>query len=116
MATKDITLEKTLPHSLDAERSVLGSILLDDRLYNHAAEFLKKDDFYLGSHKKLFSRMEALSGLSRPIDMITLKDELIKSGELEDVGGTAYVASLIDGVPRTSNIEHYARIVKDKAV
>ncbi|MBI3939994.1 MAG: replicative DNA helicase [Acidobacteria bacterium] len=116
MATKDITLEKTLPHNLDAERSVLGAILLDDRLYNHAAEFLTREDFYPENHKVLFGRMETLSGASRPIDLITLKDELNRTGELETIGGAAYIASLIDGVPRTSNIEHYARIVKDKSV
>lgn len=116
MATKDITLEKSLPHNLDAERSVLGAILLDDRLFNHAAEFLTKDDFYVDSHKKIYARMEGLSAASRPIDLITLKDELTRASELEAVGGAAYISSLIDGVPRTSNIEHYARIVKDKSV
>ena len=116
MATRDITLEKTLPHNLDAERSVLGAILLDDRQFNHAAEFLDSDDFYLESHKKLYGRMEGLSAASRPIDLVTLKDELHRAGELEAVGGASYVASLVDGVPRVSNIEHYAKIVKDKAV
>ncbi len=116
MATKDITLEKSLPHNLDAERSVLGAILLDDRLFNHAAEFLTKDDFYVDSHKKIYARMEGLSAASRPIDLITLKDELTRSNEVEAVGGAAYISSLIDGVPRTSNIEHYARIVKDKSI
>ena len=116
MATKDITLEKTLPHNLDAERSMLGAILLDDRLYNNAAEFITRDDLYQESHKKIFARMEKLSASSHPIDLITLKDELSRAGELEAVGGAAYIASLVDGVPRTSNIEHYARIVKDKSV
>ncbi|HEY3131121.1 MAG TPA: replicative DNA helicase [Acidobacteriota bacterium] len=116
MATKDVTLEKTLPHNLDAERSVLGAILLDDGLFNHAAEFLSKDDFYLDGHRKIYARMEGLSATSRPIDLITLKDELIRAGELEAVGGAGYVSSLVDGVPRTRNIEHYARIVKDKSI
>ena len=116
MATKDVTLEKTLPHNLDAERSVLGAVLLDDGLFNHAAEFLSKDDFYLDSHRKIYARMEGLSATSRPIDLITLKDELIRASELEAVGGAAYVSSLVDGVPRTRNIEHYARIVKDKSI
>jgi len=116
MATRDITLEKALPHNLDAERSVLGAILLEDRLYNHAAEFLTKDDFYLDGHKKIYACMEDLSSLSRPIDLITLKDALVRAGELESAGGAAYIASLIDGIPRISNIEHYARIVKDKSI
>ncbi|HEV8131704.1 MAG TPA: replicative DNA helicase [Acidobacteriota bacterium] len=116
MATRDITLEKTLPHNLDAERSVLGAVLLDDRLFNSAGEILTKDDFYTEGHKKIYVCMEGLSAASRPIDLITLKDELIRADDLEAVGGAAYISSLIDGVPRISNIEHYARIVKDKAV
>lgn len=115
MAT-DITLEKTLPYNGEAERSILGSILLDEKVYNHVAELLKVDDFYLDSHKRIFARMEALSAESKAIDFITLKNELDKNGELETVGGAAYLASLTDGLPRITNIEHYAKIVKEKSI
>jgi replicative DNA helicase len=112
----DVTLEKSLPHNTDAERAVLGAVLLDNRLYDQAAELLIREDFYLESHRKIFGRMEYLSSLSRPIDSLTLSEELQKESELEGVGGISYVASLLDGVPRVSNIEHYARIVKEKAL
>jgi replicative DNA helicase len=112
----DITLEKSLPHSVDAERAVLGSVLIDNRLYDQAAEILAPDDFYLDSHRKIYARMEELSGARRAIDSITLADELKRANELETVGGLSFIAALMDGVPRVSNLEHYARIVKEKAL
>ncbi|MFQ5695077.1 MAG: DnaB-like helicase N-terminal domain-containing protein, partial [Terriglobia bacterium] len=115
MAT-DLTLERKLPHHLDAERSVLGAILLDNETFHPAIENVQPADFFLDSHRRIFGRMVALSEENRAIDLITLNDELEKAGELEAVGGTAYLSSLVDGVPRVSNVEHYARIVKEKAV
>jgi replicative DNA helicase len=112
----DVTLEKSLPHNTDAERAVLGAVLIDNRLFDQAAELLSRDDFYLESHRRIFGRMEYLSSLSRPIDSLTLGEELQRENELEGVGGLSYVASLLDGVPRVSNIEQYARIVKEKAL
>lgn len=112
----DVTLEKSLPHSLDAERAVLGTIMLDNRLFDQAAELLTGSDFYNESNRKIFFKMEALSSESRPIDTVTLLEELRKAGDLEIVGGSSYLASLIDGVPRIANLEQYARIVKDKAL
>lgn len=112
----DATLDKTLPHNLEAERSVLGAILLDETLYNHAAEVLRSEDFYWESHRKIFARMEALSARSHAIDFITLSEELTRASEMEAIGGMAYLASLTDGVPRTTHIENYARIVKNKSM
>ena len=112
----DITLEKVLPHSIEAERSVLGAILLDNRTLNEALEFLNGDDFYRESHRRIFLKMVDLWEKSRAIDLVTLKEALADSDELERAGGPAYLASLIDGVPRSTNIEHYARIVKEKSV
>lgn len=112
----DVTLEKSLPHSLDAERAVLGAILLDNRLYDQAAELLTDGDFYSDGHRRIFHKMELLSAGSRAIDSVTLREELQKTNELEGVGGIAYLASLVDGVPRISNLAHYARIVKEKSV
>jgi len=112
----DITLEKVLPHSLEAERSVLAAILLDNRTLNEAIELLTGDDFYRESHRRIFLQMVDLWERSRAIDLVTLKEALADSDELERVGGPAYLASLLDGVPRSTNIEDYARIVKEKAV
>jgi replicative DNA helicase len=111
----DISLEKTLPCNLEAERSVLGAILLDDKAIHNAVEYLRKEDFYLESHRRIFEKMFALTADGTAIDLITLKNELQRSDELESAGGAAYLASLTDGMPRAVNIEHYAQIVKEKA-
>lgn len=111
----DLSLEKTLPHNLEAECAVLGAILLDDSALLTVFETLKSQDFYLDSHRKVFEKMIHLMNNSRPIDMVTLKEELQRANELESVGGAAYLASLTDGLPRAMNIEHYAQIVKEKS-
>jgi len=111
----DISLEKTLPNNLEAERSVLGAILLDDKAFLSVFESLKPEDFYLDSHRKIFERMVHLINISRPIDLITLKEELQKANDLEASGGAAYLAGLTDGLPRALNIEYYAAIVKEKS-
>ena len=111
----DISLEKTLPNNLEAERSILGAILLDDKAVLTVFEVLKAQDFYLDSHRRVFEKMLQLMNNSRPIDLITLKDELQRANELESVGGAAYLASLTDGLPRAMNIEFYAQIVKEKS-
>ena len=115
MAT-DLTLDRKLPQNLDAERSVLGAILLDNDAFHPSIEILEPADFSLDSHRRIFTRMITLSESRRPIDMITLSEELERTGELEAVGGSAYLSALVDGLPRISNVEHYARIVKEKAL
>jgi len=112
----DIALEKSLPHNSEAERAVLGAILLDNALFDQTSEILTTGDFYLESHRNIFSTMERLASDSRAIDSLTLRDELQKENTLEAVGGVAYVASLLDGVPRVSSVEHYARIVQEKSL
>ncbi len=111
----DISLEKTLPNNLEAERSILGAVLLDDKAVLTVFEILKSQDFYLESHRRIFEKMLQLMNNSRPIDLVTLKDELQRANEIESVGGSAYLAGLTDGLPRAMNIEHYARIVKEKS-
>ncbi len=107
--------ERTLPHNLEAEKSVLGAILIHNDAFNHAAELIDSRDFFRDAHRRIFDKMIALSERGDAIDLVTLKDELQRSSELEEVGGPAYIASLADGVPRSANVEHYARIVKEKA-
>ena len=107
--------ERTLPHNLEAEKSVLGAILIHNEAFNHAAELIDSRDFFRDAHRRIFDKMVALSERNNAIDLVTLKDELARAGELEEVGGPAYIASLADGVPRSANVEHYARIVKEKA-
>ncbi|MEW6210067.1 MAG: replicative DNA helicase [Acidobacteriota bacterium] len=115
-AAGDPFFEKGLPSNIEAERSILGAILLDNSVCNQAVELLKRDDFFLDSHRKIFDKMIALSERGSPIDLVTLTDELRKAGEFEQVGGATYIASLIDGVPRTDTIEPYAKIVKAKTM
>jgi replicative DNA helicase len=107
--------ERTLPHNLEAEKSVLGAILIYNDAFNHAAELIDSRDFFRDAHRRIFDKMVVLSERNEAIDLVTLKEELRRSGELDEVGGPAYIASLADGVPRTANVEHYARIVKEKA-
>ncbi|MFY9607948.1 MAG: replicative DNA helicase [Blastocatellia bacterium] len=115
-AMGDPFFEKGLPSNVEAERSILGAVLLDNSVCNQAIELLKRDDFFLDSHRRIFDKMIALSERVSSIDLITLGDELRRAGEFEQIGGATYIASLIDGVPRTDNIEHYARIVKKKSM
>ncbi len=116
MATTDYSLERGLPVSMEAERSILGAVLLDNSLYDQAAEHLTPDDFSLDAHRRIYSRMRDLQESGRPVDMITLVEELDRRKEVEAIGGVAYLSSLIDGVPERPSIEHYVRIVRDKAL
>jgi replicative DNA helicase len=108
--------DKTLPHNADAERTVLGAVLVDNAAFNSAAEILSRDDFYREAHRRIFDAMAALAERSQPIDLVTLKDELVRESALEAVGGAAYLGSLVDGVPRITNVDQWSRIIKEKAV
>src|SRR5581483_4109929 len=107
--------DRTLPHNLEAERSVLGAILLHNEAFNLAAEVIDATDFFRDAHRRIFEKMVNLNERGHAIDLVTLKEELGRSGDLDDVGGPAYIAALVDGVPRSTNVEHYARIIKEKA-
>jgi replicative DNA helicase len=116
LATTDYSLAHTLPANVEAERSILGAILLDNHAFNEAAEHLKAEDFSLDSHRRIYSRMVELADSSRPIDLITLAEELDRRKELEAIGEVGYLSSLLDGVPDRPSIEHYITIVRDKAL
>ncbi len=117
MATfSDVSLDRGLPASVEAERSILGAILLDNHSYNEAAEKLSSEDFFLDSHRRIYSRMAELIDAQRAVDIVTLAEELARRKEVEAVGGVAYLASLTEGLPRRPSIEEYVRIVKDKSL
>jgi replicative DNA helicase len=116
LATTDYSLAHSLPANVEAERSILGAIMLDNLAYNEAAEHLKPEDFSLDSHRRIFTRMVDLAESSRPIDMITLVEELDRRKELAAIGDVGYVSGLVDGVPDRPSIEHYIKIVRDKAL
>jgi len=116
MADKVTTsVDRSLPHNLEAERCVLGAILIHSDAFNQAAELITPDDFYRDAHRRVFDKMIALNERAEAIDLVTLKDELGRSGDLDAVGGPAYISGLVDGVPRSTHVEYYARIVKEKA-
>src|SRR5918911_467229 len=108
-------VERTLPHNLEAERSVLGAILLHNDAFNLAAEVIDAGDFFRVAHRRIFDKMVTLVERGDAIDLVTLKEELNRAGDLDEVGGPAYITALVDGVPRSTNVEHYARIIKEKA-
>ena len=113
--TAVLAAERTLPHNLEAERSVLGAILVHNDAFNLAAQVIDSSDFYRDAHRRIFERMVQLNERNQAIDFVTLKEELGRAGEIDEVGGPSYVAALADGVPRATNVEYYARIVKEKS-
>ncbi|HLG97085.1 MAG TPA: replicative DNA helicase [Bryobacteraceae bacterium] len=114
-AAPDIALEKGLPANLDAERFVLGAILMDDALYVQVAGALEANDFSLEKHRRIFLRMTEIYDRGERIDRVTVANELMKHNQLESVDGVGYLVSLDEGLPVLSNLESYVRIVKDKA-
>jgi replicative DNA helicase len=116
MAIGDVTLEKGLPVNLDAERFVLGSILMDDSVHLQVAAALAPEDFSLEKHRRIFARMHDLYERGERIDRVSLAEELMRQGQLESCDGLSYLVSLDDGLPKLSNLDGYIRIVKDKAL
>lgn len=116
MALTDVSIERPLPQNIEAERSILGAVLLDNHALNPAVERLRTEDFFLSQHRHIYECMIQLGERREAIDTVTLMEHLSRSGRLESAGGVAYLSQLADGLPRVTNVEHYARIVKEKAV
>ncbi len=116
MATAEIAYQRGLPANLDAERFVLGSILLDPNAYVSVAGLLEESDFSLEANRRIFVRMRDLFDRGQPIDRVTLAEELMKQGQLESVGGLSYLISLDEGLPQLFNLEGYVRIVRAKSM
>jgi replicative DNA helicase len=115
VAQLDVALDKPLPQSTDAERAVLGSVLINNNAFYRVVGTIDTEDFFKDAHRTIFSTMRRLAEQSREIDLLTLKEELAKRAELEKVGGAAYISALVDGIPDVGNVERYARIVKEKS-
>jgi len=107
---------KGLPSSLEAERLVLGSIMMDDSQFIQVASLLEADDFSEERHRRIFQRMGGLNARAEKIDRVTVAHELSRYSELESCGGLSYLVSLDDGLPRIYNLDSYVRIVKDKSI
>ena len=116
MPSGDSIFEKGLPSNIDAEKFVLGSILIDDETFLQIAGVIEAEDFSLEKHRRIFLRMIDLHDRGDRIDRVTLANELMKHGQLESVDGLGYLVSLDDGLPQITNVESYVRIVKSKAL
>ncbi|HXM62993.1 MAG TPA: DnaB-like helicase C-terminal domain-containing protein [Terriglobales bacterium] len=116
MSTLDY-IDRALPTNLEAERSVLGAILLDAKAYDEAAALgLAAGELSLDSHRRIYLAMQAIADTGRPIDLVTLSEELSSHRQLEAVGDYGYISGLLDGVPDRPSIRHYVRIVREKAM
>ncbi|AMV71661.1 replicative DNA helicase [Desulfuromonas carbonis] len=104
------------PQSLEAEMSVLGGVLLENEALNKALEILRPEDFYREAHRKIFNAIIDLSDKGEPADLVTLTALLQQRGEIDEIGGNAYLATLVDYVPTAANIAYYCRLVKEKAI
>ncbi len=112
----DRTEHRLPPQNLEAEMSVLGGVLLENEALNRALEVLRPDHFYRAAHGKIFSALITLSDRNEPADLVTLTAMLKEHGTLEEVGGSAYLATLVDFVPTAANISYYCKLVKEKAI
>ncbi len=109
-------LLRALPHNLDAEIATLGSMMIDGAAIERVSEFLAPDDFYREAHHVIYDALIALSGRNEPVDLVTLSEELQRRGKLEEVGGIAYLTTLMDSVPSAANVDYYAQIVEEYAI
>ncbi|HVF48858.1 MAG TPA: replicative DNA helicase [Pyrinomonadaceae bacterium] len=114
--SRDQLLERPLPHSADAERAILGAVILDNGLINQAIELLRPEDFYIRAHYFIFRSMISMSERGSEINPILLGEELRRDGALEQVGGIAFISELTYGLPHFTNLAHYAKIVRDKSL
>lgn len=105
-------LDRMSPHSIEAEQAVLGAVLISPDSWSIAVSLLTVDDFYRDAHKRIFAALSQLHARSVPADLLTLSEELKRTGEFDEVGGTSYLSSLLDGVPRSANVGYYADIVR----
>jgi len=112
----DLSAHRVPPQNLEAERSVLGGMLLDNQAIHQVLETLDGDDFYSSTHKRIFQSIIDLTDRNEPADLITLSSLLKDRSQLDAVGGAAYVGSLVDAVPSAANISYYSKIVKEKSV
>ena len=113
---KQVDTLKVPPHSIEAEQSVLGGLMLDNQAFDRVAELVVSQDFYTRTHKLIFEAMTALAEIGDPIDLITISESLEKNNQLSGIGGFAYLAEIAKNTPSAANIDAYANIVRERAV
>ena len=116
MATPESQIGRLPPQSLEAERSVLGAMLIESEAIPRALTLLVPEDFYRDAHRAIYEAMLLLFERSEPVDLVTLSSELGKQGRLEAVGGAAYLTQLASGVPTAAHVERYAQMVRDRSL
>jgi len=116
VAQLDITLDRPMPQSPDAERAILGAILINSNAFYRVIGIIDTDDFFKDANRTIFAMLRSMAERSQEIEPLTLKEELAKHALLDQVGGIAYVSALLDAVPDVANVERYARIVKEKSM
>lgn len=108
--------QRSLPHNADAEKAVIGAILIENSHLHKVLSLITPEDFYIESHQKIMKKIIEMADKGKKVDLITLSEELENAGELKIVGGTSYMSSLLDGVPKSMNIDSYLNIIKEKAL
>jgi replicative DNA helicase len=108
--------DRALPHSIEAERAVLGGLMLDSVTASEISEMLEEGDFYREAHGKLFTLLVEMSERNEPTEMVAVVEKIAGSGRADEMGGLAYVSALPDNVPSTENLEYYARLVRQRSV
>ena len=106
----------SIPHSREAEEAVVGAVLINPEVYYDVAQFLTADDFYIHRHKWIWEAFTRLHEQRIPIDLLTVSEELDRVGQLEEIGGPAYLTSLVNQVPSSLNAESYGRIVEGHSI
>ena len=109
-------LKKTPPHSVEAEKAVLGGILVNNESLNTVLSIISPEDIYRDANRRIIERIIVLVDKGLPVDLLSLSEELQRAGALEEVGGASYLASLMDGVPKSLNVEYYAQVIKEKSL
>ncbi len=115
VAQLDVALDRPMPQSPDAERAVLGAILINNHAFYRVIGTIDTDDFFKDAHRTIFATMRRMAERSQEIETLTLKEELAKNAQLDQAGGVSYLSSLLDSVPDVANVERYAKIVKEKS-
>jgi replicative DNA helicase len=116
VAQLDVALDRPMPQSPDAERAILGAILINNNAFYRVIGIIDTDDFFKDANRTIFGVIRSMAERSQEIEPLTVKEELAKHALLEQVGGVAYVSALLDAVPDVANVERYARIVKEKSM
>jgi replicative DNA helicase len=111
MATSSNENLRVPPQNLEAERSVLGALMLDKDAIINVANLIRQGDFYKDDHNMIFEAMIELYEKNEPIDVLSLSNRLEEKGQIEKIGGSSYLTSLVNSVPSSANIAHYAKVV-----